>query len=157
MAMTHGLTVMSTTRGIPLILGESAHESLGASPNNQGDAFSAESPTLGYTKMEEASFSGDDLVIPEGSGWNSDPPVPQSPGWAEALDPRNESPKHGTVKSSIFNLVSTIIGGGVLSLPYAFKQTGLVLGAVILAIVACMSAYSAHLLVACGRRSKVRD
>jgi len=70
----------------------------------------------------------------------------------QALDPREAPPKHGTVKSSIFNLVSTIVGGGVLSLPYAFRQTGFALGAVILGLVAIMSAYSAHLLVACGRR-----
>ena len=70
----------------------------------------------------------------------------------QALDPREAPPKQGTVKSSIFNLVSTIVGGGVLSLPYAFRQTGFALGAVILGLVAIMSAYSAHLLVACGRR-----
>ena len=53
--------------------------------------------------------------------------------------------------------VSTIVGGGVLSLPYAFKETGMLLGCAILICVASMSAYSAHLLVACARRSKANS
>jgi len=75
----------------------------------------------------------------------------------DTLNPMKEPPKEGTVKSSIFNLVSTIIGGGVLSLPYAFRETGMVLGSLILIFVALMSTYSAILLVACGRRSKARS
>ena len=39
-----------------------------------------------------------------------------------------ERERNGTVLNSIFNLVSTIIGGGALSLPYAFACTGLVTG-----------------------------
>ena len=67
-----------------------------------------------------------------------------------------EKPKElsGTFFSSVFNLVSSCGGGGVLSLPYAFKETGIVLGIVVTSLVALMSAYSAHLLVSCSRRTK---
>ena len=39
-----------------------------------------------------------------------------------------ERERNGTVMNSIFTLVSTIIGGGSLSLPYAFACTGLING-----------------------------
>lgn len=69
-----------------------------------------------------------------------------SPAWAAAS-------RQGTVLSSIFSLVSTIMGGGVLSLPYAFREAGLVWGVVLLGFVALASDYSAFALVACSRRS----
>lgn len=44
-----------------------------------------------------------------------------------------ERERNGTVMNSIFTLVSTIIGGGSLSLPYAFACTGLINGACVCA------------------------
>jgi hypothetical protein len=60
--------------------------------------------------------------------------------------------RQGTVTTSIFGLVSTILGGGVLSLPYAFSQSGLLLGLVILVVVALAADYSIFTLAACSRR-----
>jgi len=60
--------------------------------------------------------------------------------------------RQGTLLSSVFSLVSTILGGGVLSLPYAFSKAGLVLGSVLLVVVAAASDYSAFILVTCSRR-----
>ena len=62
-----------------------------------------------------------------------------------------ERERNGTVMNSIFNLVSTIIGGGALSLPYAFACTGLIAGQICLAVVALMTAYALQLLVASSR------
>ena len=69
-----------------------------------------------------------------------------SPAWAA------ES-RQGTVLSSTFSLVSTILGGGVLSLPYAFREAGLVWGTFLLFGVAAASDFSAFTLVACSRRA----
>jgi hypothetical protein len=69
-----------------------------------------------------------------------------SPVWAAAS-------RQGTVLSSTFSLVSTILGGGVLSLPYAFREAGLVWGCLLLGGVALASDYSAFTLVACSRRA----
>ncbi len=47
------------------------------------------------------------------------------------------------IKSGIFgtssNLVNSSVGAGIIGIPYAFKQTGLVAGVVLLSLVAYMS------------------
>jgi amino acid permease len=53
---------------------------------------------------------------------------------------------------AIFNLVSTIMGGGVLSLPYALSQTGIIAGVTLIVVAAAMSDFSVYLLVAAARR-----
>lgn len=59
-----------------------------------------------------------------------------------------------TVKapSAIFNLASTIIGGGILSLPYAFEKCGLVLAAFFMVVSAIASNFSLYVIVSCSRR-----
>ena len=54
-------------------------------------------------------------------------------------------------QSAIFGLVSTIVGGGVLSLPFAFAQTGLVLGTALLLGSAAASEFTIQLVVSCAR------
>lgn len=53
------------------------------------------------------------------------------------------------IKEEYFN---SRISGGVLSLPYAFSQTGVVLGVVLLVLFALAADYSMFTLVACSRR-----
>ncbi|GAB9469892.1 Sodium-coupled neutral amino acid transporter [Globisporangium polare] len=57
-----------------------------------------------------------------------------------------------TARSAVFNLVSTIIGGGILSLPYAFDKCGLVLGFLFMVISAAASNFSLYVIVSCSRR-----
>ena len=61
-----------------------------------------------------------------------------------------------TVKSSIFNLVSTVIGGGVLSLPYTCNRAGIIVAPIILLVIASLSAYSGMLLLSCSKRVRKR-
>lgn len=56
-----------------------------------------------------------------------------------------------TSNNAIFNLVSTIVGGGVLSLPYAFAKCGVILGSMALFLSCVISAFSIDLLVASSR------
>ncbi|DBA04061.1 TPA: hypothetical protein N0F65_009408 [Lagenidium giganteum] len=58
----------------------------------------------------------------------------------------------GTAASAVFNLVSTIIGGGVLSLPYAFDKCGIVLATVFMIIAASGSTFTLYVIVSCSRR-----
>lgn len=53
-----------------------------------------------------------------------------------------------SVSSSTFTLVSTLIGGGVLALPFAVASVGLIGGTLLLLGMGAVSAYSAALLVA---------
>ncbi|KAF1334983.1 Sodium-coupled neutral amino acid transporter, partial [Globisporangium splendens] len=57
-----------------------------------------------------------------------------------------------TAPSAIFNLASTIVGGGVLSLPYAFDKCGLVLTVVFMVLSAAASNFSLYVIVSCSRR-----
>jgi amino acid permease len=65
--------------------------------------------------------------------------------------------RKGTQYGSTFNLVSTIIGGGILSLPYAFSAAGYVLGPIFLLIAAFGSDFSIYILVSCARRTGAKS
>ena len=73
----------------------------------------------------------------------------------EYLDPPlSSSSRRSTLSSSIFSLVSTIIGGGVLSLPFAFAQCGLIAGLLFLALTAAASDFSIYVLISSSRRHR---
>ncbi|CAH0485543.1 unnamed protein product [Peronospora farinosa] len=57
-----------------------------------------------------------------------------------------------TAPSAIFNLVSTIIGGGILSLPFAYDKCGLIVALIFMAIAASASTFSLYVIVSCSRR-----
>lgn len=58
--------------------------------------------------------------------------------------------KKGTILSGYFNIANTIMGGGVLGLPYAYGHTGWLLGTLLLIICAASSAFALHTLSLCA-------
>ncbi|CAM9210395.1 unnamed protein product [Phaeothamnion confervicola] len=72
------------------------------------------------------------------------------------MPPFHASERQGTVLGAVVNLVSTIIGGGMLSLPFALERSGLILGLLLLLLTAIASDYSVYTLVSCSRRSGAR-
>lgn len=66
-------------------------------------------------------------------------------GVTELVDQRDAN--EAAIRHGIFNLISTIVGGGLLSLPYAFAQCGVALGCVLLAGTAMLSGYTVQLLI----------
>eukprot|EP00742_Colponemidia_sp_Colp-10_P003609 GILJ01003841.1.p1 GENE.GILJ01003841.1~~GILJ01003841.1.p1 ORF type:complete len:494 (-),score=72.91 GILJ01003841.1:162-1643(-) len=68
-----------------------------------------------------------------------------------------DSEVRASVKSSVFNLVSTILGGGVLALPSAFSNSGMLLGVFLVLTMAIVTAYSIHLLVLSARRMEAKS
>lgn len=73
----------------------------------------------------------------------------ESPTWGDLImNPTKKVPK-GSVKSSVFNLISTMLGGGVLSIPYALEKSGLVIGIILLAVTSVASSTSLYMLVDC--------
>ncbi|GMI45988.1 hypothetical protein TrCOL_g5832 [Triparma columacea] len=58
-----------------------------------------------------------------------------------------------SVISATFNLVSTVIGGGVLSLPFAYATTGLLLTSIYILVAAIMASFSLYILCSCSRRT----
>eukprot|EP00808_Paulinella_micropora_P004393 g47154.t1 len=59
-----------------------------------------------------------------------------------------------SLQGACFSLISTIVGGGVLSLPYAFSKAGLLNGIVFLLLVAAISDFSVYSLISCSRRGR---
>lgn len=60
---------------------------------------------------------------------------------------------HGgaTFKSSVINLMNTIMGAGMLAMPYAIRANGLVLGVFFIAFSACCSSFGLYLQGQCTR------
>ncbi|KAJ2320574.1 hypothetical protein IWW51_004601, partial [Coemansia sp. RSA 2702] len=52
-----------------------------------------------------------------------------------------------------FNLLNTIIGSGVLCLPYALHNAGFVFGLLMLGVIAVLSQFSLYVLVLTGKRT----
>jgi amino acid permease len=74
-----------------------------------------------------------------------------SPSWREMLKPGTSRTRlQGSVKSSTFMLVSTIMGGGVLSIPYAIAQAGVVIGPIIITLLALLNCYTLGLVMDLG-------
>ena len=72
----------------------------------------------------------------------------------EYFSPSFHSKKRlGSVISAVLNLSSTIVGGGTLSLPYAFNNSGLLMGMIFQIVVALASGFSIYLVMSCARRS----
>ena len=53
----------------------------------------------------------------------------------------------GSVRGAIFNLCNTAIGAGVLSLPYVLKQSGLIIGSLMIIIAGYFAILSLRLLI----------
>ncbi|CAK4079684.1 unnamed protein product [Aphanomyces euteiches] len=58
-----------------------------------------------------------------------------------------------TVKSAVMNLVTTLIGGGVLLLPFTVAKSGIVLGCIMMLFCGVASSFTSYILVSCSRRS----
>ena len=61
--------------------------------------------------------------------------------------------RRGEVSHGIVALVSTIVGGGSLTLPWAFAMTGVGAGMVILSLSAVLSGLGVHFLLSGARRA----
>ena len=79
---------------------------------------------------------------------------PPSPAWAGR---RRTQPKQGGVAgnaswaSSVINLVNTIVGAGVLAMPYAMSHMGVTLGVIVILWSALTSGFGLYLQTRCAR------
>ena len=77
----------------------------------------------------------------------------RAPSLENIHPPVGSSSRRSTLLSSSFNLVATVIGGGVLSLPYAFATCGLATGVGFTVLAAVMADFSLYILCSCARRT----
>jgi len=84
-------------------------------------------------------------------------PLPTSLKRRQSLELMNPPPNSPLRKTSFvsgtFNLVATIVGGGVLSLPLAFAKVGIILGTIMMVFSAVITDFSLYLLCCCARRT----
>mmetsp|Transcript_10967 Transcript_10967/g.31462 ORF Transcript_10967/g.31462 Transcript_10967/m.31462 type:complete len:508 (-) Transcript_10967:156-1679(-) len=72
----------------------------------------------------------------------------------EIFEPSFESPSRSSpVLASAASLLATMTGGGMLTLPYAFAQTGLVGGTILQLLSAIAAGFSLYILIASSRRT----
>ena len=72
----------------------------------------------------------------------------------EWLEPPSDASSRETTRvSAVANLVSTIVGGGVLSLPFAFKKAGCAFGLLLMLATAVASDFAIYILCAAARRT----
>uniref|UniRef100_A0A8C7XH33 Solute carrier family 38 member 6 n=1 Tax=Oryzias sinensis TaxID=183150 RepID=A0A8C7XH33_9TELE len=80
----------------------------------------------------------------------------ESAGYSESSDTTPLLGRNGLVQSrstgasfasSVFNLMNAIMGSGILGLAYAMANTGIISFCFLLMLVACLAAYSIHLLL----------
>ncbi|KAH3760793.1 amino acid transporter [Pelomyxa schiedti] len=73
-------------------------------------------------------------------------------------DDGNDKQKEGTssVPAMVVNLAKTMVGAGILSLPYAMSNTGLLLGSLLIVTFACLSLFGLLLLIRCANIVETR-
>lgn len=62
-----------------------------------------------------------------------------------------------SVAGAVFNFVNSIIGAGIIGLPYALREAGLGAGVLLLFVIASLTLYSIQLIVALGVASRQYD
>lgn len=76
----------------------------------------------------------------------------------EILNPcRDSALRRTSPLSAIVNLVATICGGGVLSLPFAFEHAGIIPGVALMIFACCITDFSLYILCSCARRTGGRS
>ncbi|XP_065840377.1 putative sodium-coupled neutral amino acid transporter 11 isoform X2 [Oscarella lobularis] len=74
------------------------------------------------------------------------------------LDKENEGPPHytrsqlmGNESKAVFNFINSIIGAGIIGIPFALHEAGFILGVLLLTLVGIVTDYSILLLVKSGK------
>lgn len=65
----------------------------------------------------------------------------------------DEKNRKSTIMVAVFSLLNTILGGGILSLPYAFMKSGALLGVLMMSISVVISIFSLQLLCKMARKT----
>lgn len=68
-------------------------------------------------------------------------------------EPEKDDKSRSGIPMTSFNMVNSIVGSGVIGIPYAFKQSGFALGVILLIVTGIITDYSILLLVEGGRLS----
>jgi amino acid permease len=73
----------------------------------------------------------------------------------ESIDSTLSKKKGATIISCFFNLANTILGAGMLGLPYAFSRSGWILGSLLMILSGISSCFALHFLTLCSLKSSL--
>jgi len=93
-----------------------------------------------------SEFDSDDGSTSSNESSNLLPPAHSTNSY-KSLNGSDNHERTGSILSSVFTLVSTMIGGGLLSLPFAFQQAGYGVGSFVLLFVLFASTYGGFLII----------
>ena len=126
------LTDMSSNSNVPTEAGGHASSSAAA---EEGGCLDAINETIGLSavEMRENPSSGTTTSPSHRIGHPNHPGTPRKQISNVSLEPQKKSDIGGASS----NLVNSIVGAGIIGIPYALKESGLVVGVLLLILVAC--------------------
>eukprot|EP00903_Cladosiphon_okamuranus_P022165 g20383.t2 len=133
-------------------------------PSQKGFMKPQRSTSMGLAEGDKGSSGApSSLDSPYSARLPTNPPEPAAASYGskgkematpELIRPSPGNPsRQSQPQSAMFNLLATIVGGGVLSLPYAFRLTGVLTGIVLMALAAVAGDFSLYMLCSCARRT----
>ncbi|KAF8820983.1 transmembrane amino acid transporter protein [Cardiosporidium cionae] len=135
-----------------------------SSPSTVGDVTHLSSNSFsikGYAESDDSHFSAPTATLGYNSKENALGEVAESnvqqPSWIRRSFQRMSA---GSLRGSIFLLTNSALGAGILTLPYAFKLSGYVLGSLLLifdAIIAGFTSYVLFMTVAIYKEKSYAD
>ena len=105
-----------------------------------------------------ASFASNVLLRRQSTFWPSERALLFRHPSLELLVPAHDcASRRSSPAIAIFNLVATVCGGGVLSLPQAFGRAGLIPSTLMMLLSAGVTHFSMYILCSCARRTGGRS
>jgi len=102
----------------------------------------------------QSSLSFQPLISRQSTFWPSAQELLQRHPSFEFLNPEHGSDlRKSSPLSSVMNLVATVCGGGVLTLPIAFAKAGIIPSTVLMIFSAIMTDFAMYILCSCARRT----
>ena len=124
-------------------------------PDSRNASLSRNNSVTSQTMaIMQSSLSFKSLLSRQSTFWPSNQELLQKHPSFEFLNPSPDSElRIATPVSSIFNLVATVCGGGVLTLPIAFAKAGIIPATVMMILSAGITDFAMYILCSCARRT----
>mmetsp|Transcript_27400 Transcript_27400/g.37760 ORF Transcript_27400/g.37760 Transcript_27400/m.37760 type:complete len:599 (-) Transcript_27400:64-1860(-) len=119
--------------------------------------FSTDSPSSDVSVDNERSLEDTPVEkkrLRNANLWGN-PYIMENEGISEDNEPNKLLYNNASWFSCYINLTSTIIGAGILGVPYAFSKAGWILGTFLLSFCAVLSVFGLHLLSVCAKKVKI--
>eukprot|EP00968_Pinguiococcus_pyrenoidosus_P012426 scaffold1088_cov247-Pinguiococcus_pyrenoidosus.AAC.17 len=81
----------------------------------------------------------------------------QRAGSWRSSDQGSKAPLKSSVLGASFNLTNTVVGAGIIGMPWAVEQSGIVGGIFFISLIAWITDLTLRMIIACGDRMKTLD